>query len=156
MKLTLLLLLLFLVTPFAEGDTADNSIPISPWLRRGRTPAPRRQGCWFRPWICCERQRPLERRLCCSNRCIDVGSNADNCGLCGIRCPFRWRCCNGLCVDIMWNPAHCGSCDNRCSLGSRCLFGLCGYAEPVSTTPPLLHFLSPACPPPPVHPGATA
>ncbi|CAD5185039.1 unnamed protein product [Musa acuminata subsp. malaccensis] len=100
-KLLLLLFMAFGKGVAAQVEEATNSTS-SPWLRGRRSL--RRHGCWYQPWICLERLRPFERRMCCRNRCVDTGADANNCGLCGIRCPFRRWCCNGLCIDVMANP----------------------------------------------------
>ncbi|KAL2926601.1 Stigma-specific STIG1-like protein 4 [Bienertia sinuspersici] len=109
-----------------------NTNTTSPWLKRVTDPRitnPRaQQGCSNRPWICSLGQFP-PRRLCCSDRCIDINSDPLNCGFCGIRCPFTWRCCSGLCINVNISPLDCGKCGNRCSLGRPCVFGMCGYAQ---------------------------
>ncbi|RHN46736.1 putative stigma-specific protein Stig1 [Medicago truncatula] len=75
------------------------------------------------------------RSVCCRNRCVDVTSDADNCGFCGIRCPFigNWQCCNRFCANINFSPFNCGACGIRC-LG--CLFGRCPSTNPAQ--PPFL------------------
>lgn len=119
----------------------------SAWLKKAAKemyPRPRAStGCWNRPWICDqvessssslslsngERQR--ERRMCCRNRCVEVSSDENNCGVCGVRCLFGWQCCTGLCMHTNTNPFHCGNCFQRCHSGSLCSYGLCGYALPL-------------------------
>jgi Stigma-specific protein, Stig1 len=59
------------------------------------------RNCWLKPWICREGLPPFAPIFCCRNRCVNVSSDPDNCGFCGIRCPFGWTCCNGICVDTM-------------------------------------------------------
>ncbi|KAF8409607.1 hypothetical protein HHK36_005685 [Tetracentron sinense] len=153
----LVLLLPLAVIVVVEGDemrkgVAQNAMtgsPSSPWLKRARNP--RVIGCWNRPWICNEGLGfpPMIKRLCCKNRCVDVSSDVNNCGLCGIRCPFPWQCCNGFCIDTNINPFHCGNCLNRCPLGSLCFYGMCGYAQPL---PPFPFPLPPKLPLPPFPP----
>ncbi|KAK3003645.1 hypothetical protein RJ639_019150 [Escallonia herrerae] len=119
--------------PILQGvqqNATNGSSTSSPWLRRVKNP--RAIGCWNRPWICNEGEFPPRiKMLCCRNRCVDVTSDPNNCGLCGIRCPFNWRCCRGLCIDTNVNPFHCGSCDHKCPFMSYCVYGMCGYAQPI-------------------------
>ncbi|PIN04281.1 hypothetical protein CDL12_23179 [Handroanthus impetiginosus] len=96
---------------------------------------PRSFGCRWRPWICNQQDTPRTRMRCCRNRCVDLFSDMNNCGLCGIRCPFTWQCCRGICRNINVNPFHCGRCDNRCRFPSLCLYGMCGYAQPLPPFP---------------------
>ncbi|XP_038685369.1 stigma-specific STIG1-like protein 4 [Tripterygium wilfordii] len=120
--------------------------PSSPWLKKitNHDPRPRPPGCWKRSWICKQGQQPGTRMRCCKNQCVDILSDVNHCGLCGIRCPFTRRCCKGFCVNTNFNPFHCGRCGNRCPWRVRCLYGMCGYAQsspprpcpPPSPTPP--------------------
>ncbi|OVA19997.1 Stigma-specific protein Stig1 [Macleaya cordata] len=129
-------------------NTTSSSPPASPWLDRITSPRPRETGCWKRPWICNEGGKfpPIIKKLCCKNRCVDVTSDMNNCGLCGIKCPFTWQCCNGLCINTNVNPFHCGNCLKRCAFGSLCFYGMCGYAQPL---PPFPFPLPPKLPLPP-------
>ncbi|KAL2492291.1 Stigma-specific STIG1-like protein 4 [Abeliophyllum distichum] len=123
-------------TPILRGleQNVTSNSTYSPWLRQVKNP--RAIGCWTRPWICNQGEFPLRiKRLCCRNRCVDVTSDVNNCGLCGIRCPFNWQCCRGLCININVNPFHCGSCEHRCRFPSFCIFGMCGYAQPLPPFP---------------------
>ncbi|KAL8026406.1 hypothetical protein ABFX02_14G025200 [Erythranthe guttata] len=120
----------------ANNATANSSsAAVSPWLMGFRNP--RFMGCRRRPWICNDDQGgfPRIRRRCCRNRCVDVSSDVNNCGLCGIRCLFTRQCCRGLCVNTNRNPFHCGRCDNRCPFPSLCFYGMCGYAQPLPPFP---------------------
>ncbi|KAL8159928.1 hypothetical protein V2J09_001465 [Rumex salicifolius] len=110
---------------------------------------PRSQGCWYRPWICRQGQFPPQS-VCCMNRCVNITSDVDNCGLCGFRCKFGHKCCSGMCVDLNRNPFHCGKCFNRCRFGVFCTFGMCGYNEPPFPPKPPRPF--PPFPPKPPHP----
>lgn len=144
----------FLLLTFAivEGKSTfkglqKNVSSSSPWLKRIMNP--RAIGCWNRPWICNPPgQFPL-RRFCCRNRCVDVTSDVNNCGLCGIRCPFTWQCCRGICIDTSINPFHCGTCEHRCPFRSFCFYGMCGYAQPLPPFPFPLPPLPPLPPRPP-------
>lgn len=146
-KITILLILLYLLLLFlhfvitagsnlvhnARQENAANSSTYAPWLTRFKNP--RFIGCWRRPWICNQEDFPRIRRRCCRNRCVDVTSDVNNCGLCGIRCPFTWQCCRGICINTNINPFHCGRCDHRCPFPSFCFYGMCGYAQPLPPFP---------------------
>ncbi|MQL82843.1 hypothetical protein Taro_015321 [Colocasia esculenta] len=124
-------------------QAARNPATASQWLEKAASTHnhPRETGCWRRPWVCQEErgrfQLPFGRKACCNNRCVDVSSDANSCGACGVRCPFSWTCCNGVCIDPKTNPFHCGACNNRCAIGSVCSHGMCGYAQ--QQPPPLPH-----------------
>ena len=96
---------------------------------------PRDPGCWNRPWVCDQGEFPPRRR-CCRNRCIDVSSDVNNCGFCGLRCLFNWQCCRGQCTNTNISPLNCGRCENRCPYGVLCFYGMCGYAQPFPPRPP--------------------
>lgn len=145
LKITILLTLISLF-PFslqAKKNPVLNALTIqhnstnntySPFLRGFGNP--RFSGCWRRPWICNNREDfPRIRWRCCRNRCVDVTSDVNNCGLCGIRCPFTWTCCRGICVNTNVNPFNCGRCFNRCPFPSFCFYGMCGYAQPLPPFP---------------------
>lgn len=127
-----------------QNATIGGSASLSPWLKKVMN-HPRAPGCWRRPWICYQGERPRRRR-CCRNRCVDVSSDVNNCGLCGIKCPFMWQCCRGLCIDTNISPFNCGRCGHRCRSRSLCYYGMCGYAQPLPPWP------FPPKPPKPPHP----
>src|SRR5436309_1049305 len=73
----------------------------------------------------------------CGGACVDVQTNAANCGGCGMRCAFGEVCAAGKCalfcrvgltacgipascVDTARDPARCGSCDTACDPGLVC------------------------------------
>ncbi|MQM18760.1 hypothetical protein Taro_051754 [Colocasia esculenta] len=120
---------------------------------------PRELGCWRRPWVCQEEGGrslflPFVRKMCCNNRCVDVTNDANNCGACGVRCPFSLTCCNGVCVDPKTNPFHCGVCNNQCAFSSLCSHGMCGYAQEQQPFPPRHHpFPQPGKHSPPLPPS---
>lgn len=90
--------------------------------------------CSTRPSICGRGEFP-PRSVCCQNRCVDVTSDINNCGFCGIRCRFNFQCCNRLCINTNISPFNCGGCGRECSIGRLCLFGMCAFERAV---PPLL------------------
>jgi hypothetical protein len=81
--------------------------------------------CTSRPRICSTGEL-LPRSVCCRNRCVDLTSDINNCGFCGVSCLFtNWRCCNRLCVNTNFSPLNCGGCGNTCPLGRLCVLGSC-------------------------------
>ncbi|KAF8097324.1 hypothetical protein N665_0291s0032 [Sinapis alba] len=65
---------------------------------------------------------------CCSNKCVDVAYDNDNCGACKNQCKFTQTCCGGECVYLAYDKRHCGECNHRCLVGELCVYGLCNYA----------------------------
>ena len=74
--------------------------------------------------------------------CVDLTSNASNCGVCGNRCKYGYvcqksqcvlSCPDGLvacgtpaaCVDTAHDANHCGTCDTVCPPGNSCVAGAC-------------------------------
>ncbi|QHO18938.1 hypothetical protein HN51_061637 [Arachis hypogaea] len=115
------------------------SVSSSPWLKKV---VKRRHsyygGCRMRPWVCNNNGEFPPRSTCCGNRCVNVVSDRNNCGACGIRCAFNRQCCFGLCRDINWSILNCGKCGHRCPYGVLCVFGMCGYGDAPKQKPPLL------------------
>ena len=78
----------------------------------------------------------------CNGSCVDVRSDARNCGACRISCGGGTSCvngacacpsntplaCAGRCVDGRSDPSNCGSCGNVCANGSTCTNGVCQRA----------------------------
>ena len=87
----------------------------------------------------------------CSGQCVDIISDTDNCGDCGILCPVSpeiYDCvggvcvepscdpltkCGFLCVDLLSDPLACGACDTACAPGQPCQGGVC--AAPPACAP---------------------
>ncbi|KAI4295941.1 hypothetical protein L6164_035934 [Bauhinia variegata] len=65
---------------------------------------------------------------CCKNKCVNLLTDALNCGKCGKKCGFKKICCEGKCVNPLNNNLHCGKCGNKCNKGSSCVYGMCNYA----------------------------
>jgi hypothetical protein len=76
----------------------------------------------------------------CGGTCVDLTSNAMNCGACGNACTADRTCtngvctincapgtvsCNGSCTNTSNDPANCGACGNACSVGQLCTNGAC-------------------------------
>ncbi|KAK7305150.1 hypothetical protein VNO77_43050 [Canavalia gladiata] len=137
--LVILIVNVLVLTPI-EGNLEPNTLHqnvssvSSPWLKKNMIH--RDSGCRGRAWVC--NQGGFRSRIrCCRNRCVNVTSDNNNCGLCRIRCPFNWRCCGGLCRNINLSIFNCGRCGHRCPFGVLCLFGMCGYSD--GPPSPFLH-----------------
>ncbi len=86
----------------------------------------------------------------CNGVCIDLESDALNCGVCGLECAYGEICsagacqsscaaglsyCNGVCVDTASDPYNCGFCGNGCDGFSQCVSGGCiSTAEELPST----------------------
>jgi len=69
---------------------------------------------------------------CCNYQCVDVTSNENNCGRCGVVIPTGGSCNNGVpscgsqtlcgseCFPIEYTEAHCGRCDRACEEYASC------------------------------------
>jgi hypothetical protein len=84
----------------------------------------------------------------CNGQCVDLQSDINHCGDCGIGCAFDLTCvdgvcidpgcgndpetgialteCGGICVNTATNPVYCGGCDTSCPSGAPCDDGVCG------------------------------
>ncbi len=66
---------------------------------------------------------------CCNHACVDVGSDATNCGQCDATCAAGQSCCTGQCADITNDVANCGACGQPCPAGMNatitCASGQC-------------------------------
>ena len=76
----------------------------------------------------------------CGGTCVDVQSDFQNCGDCGVKCESDKVCshgtcavvcgggtarCGNNCVDLKADPANCGGCGSKCSGGEVCDKGTC-------------------------------
>jgi len=80
----------------------------------------------------------------CSGACVNLRSNAANCGACGHACAAGQVCqrgtcsgcpsgataCNGTCVNLLTSASNCGSCGNACPSGETCSSGACACPNP--------------------------
>ncbi|XP_020572601.1 LOW QUALITY PROTEIN: stigma-specific STIG1-like protein 2 [Phalaenopsis equestris] len=63
------------------------------------------------------RRKQNEQLTCCRNRCRDILSDRNNCGLrppCGHKCGFGELCCNGMCAAVAYDVRNCGACGRGC------------------------------------------
>jgi MYXO-CTERM domain-containing protein len=76
----------------------------------------------------------------CGDLCVDLSSDATNCGGCNVTCAAGEVCsegecrsvcgpgltqCGQACVDLNSNLLHCGACDASCLVGQQCVNGQC-------------------------------
>lgn len=75
----------------------------------------------------------------CSNTCVDMQTDIDNCGMCGNPCdPQTQACmqgqcckqsekvCNGMCTDVTSDKNNCGMCGNVCPMNAPvCAGSMC-------------------------------
>ncbi len=81
----------------------------------------------------------------CFGSCVDIETDLNNCGGCGVVCGSGGGCfggtcvapppssacgaglttCGGECVSISNHAGHCGACFNSCPLGGSCHRGVC-------------------------------
>ena len=54
-------------------------------------------------------------RTDCGNACVDLTSDENHCGACGIACGGGETCCNGTCRDLDADRDNCGTCGKRCT-----------------------------------------
>ncbi len=76
-------------------------------------------------------------RASCFGECVDLGSDAANCGACGRSCGEGETCvgstctcppsnlCGSRCVDLRFDSMHCGACGNACPSRASCVDGTC-------------------------------
>jgi hypothetical protein len=83
----------------------------------------------------------------CGSRCVDVQTDAQNCGACGSGCPSGATCsggacgpcqpgltmCGGACVDTSSDPMNCGACGAPCPSAATCRAATCGCPPGMTT-----------------------
>ncbi|MCA9607036.1 MAG: hypothetical protein KC619_15630 [Myxococcales bacterium] len=80
------------------------------------------------------------------DRCVDLASDPDNCGMvgnacpevcaggvCAPRCSGGLRGCEGACVDLSSDPLHCGECGRSCARDQVCVEGRCRDYGPATS-----------------------
>ncbi|MDP3275333.1 MAG: hypothetical protein Q8Q09_09080 [Deltaproteobacteria bacterium] len=83
----------------------------------------------------------------CGGLCVNLRSDARNCGACGVTCAAMESCvmgacaaiamctapsvrCAAACADLQTDTRHCGSCGNACPAGQTCAAGRCEFRCP--------------------------
>ncbi len=77
----------------------------------------------------------------CGSSCVDLDTDNNNCGTCGVACSVGNYCSLGVCQAIVCSPPttlclsscvntaidnnNCGGCGNVCSAGTYCSSGMC-------------------------------
>jgi hypothetical protein len=78
----------------------------------------------------------------CSGACVDIQSDSQNCGMCGVQCGGSDICiagqcqsetgctgsqsfCSSQCVDTTSDRNHCGGCNNACGMSQTCQNSVC-------------------------------
>jgi hypothetical protein len=83
----------------------------------------------------------------CGTRCVNLQTNARNCGRCGHVCPVGGHCtaghcacpvgdavCSAACVALAHDPKNCGFCGHVCRTNQVCSGGHCLTACPSGET----------------------
>jgi hypothetical protein len=79
--------------------------------------------------------------------CVDVTSDGQNCGACGVVCPTEGSCaggacrcgdatktlCGGACVDLSADASNCGACASVCA--GTCISGRCAIELAIGGSP---------------------
>ena len=67
---------------------------------------------------------------CCNGQCVNIKTDSNNCGGCGMTfvCGAAGgpgSCCDGMCMDFMSDTANCGMCGHACGNSEACCAGKC-------------------------------
>ena len=79
----------------------------------------------------------------CNGACVDLKTNANDCGACGKHCARDQVCsagactacsansaqCTDQCADLQSDPFNCGGCGKVCAASQSCTAGVCGACE---------------------------
>lgn len=61
----------------------------------------------------------------CTDGCVNLSTDPDNCGTCGHWCASGERCIMGRCSNAESDPSNCGGAGNICPPGAPCIEGYC-------------------------------
>jgi hypothetical protein len=85
--------------------------------------------------VCTSDANCASGQRCCGGSCIDLGSDENNCGVCGNTCSAGRTCCSGACKDLASDTSNCGTCGTKCgSNTNRCTAGQCRCASDAPCT----------------------
>ena len=79
----------------------------------------------------------------CNGACVDLKTDANDCGACGKHCAVNQVChagactacphgnaqCTDQCADLQSDPFNCGACGKVCAGNQSCTAGVCGACE---------------------------
>lgn len=86
----------------------------------------------------------------CGGRCVNLATDANNCGACGRACGSLQYCeagacrmvcvapttlCGARCVNLQTDPSNCGACGRTCGSSERCNGGVCQRRCTAGLTP---------------------
>lgn len=104
--------------------------------------------------------RCLADETFCGGSCVDLASDVNHCGACGVTCAAEDPCrdgvcgcpagrtgCARICRDLLTDPLHCGTCTSYCTVGAHCAGGACACPAAAALKLDLaeLAALRPAC-----------
>jgi hypothetical protein len=85
------------------------------------------------------------QRFMCGTSCVDVQSDRNNCGACGVVCTGSTACiagackcsnnrqlCGAQCVDLQSDRNNCGACGKHCPVNAFCSDGMCELIDCVT------------------------
>lgn len=87
---------------------------------------PENYTCNVFPRVC--RLKGSSGRDCCKKKCVNVKSDPNNCGMCGLKCRYNEICCKKKCLNSRFDRKNCGRCGIKCKKGDVCAYGMCSYA----------------------------
>ena len=79
----------------------------------------------------------------CGGSCLNLHTDANNCGACGkgctasqicsggacVACPANMAQCKDQCADLKFDPFNCGACGNTCAASQSCVAGACAPCD---------------------------
>ncbi len=81
---------------------------------------------------------PAPTTACAMSGCVDLQTDNDNCGFCGVSCGGGRNCmagtcvcnmgtmaCGNSCVNLQSDSSNCGACGRNCPVNQMCVAGAC-------------------------------